>query len=84
MPGTQAVVAGAFWSLPFQLIITPARWGREAATDVVDIEMECQVHHEDDLSPAACYPVFLLTEMEGGSSLYSPNVPRPEAEDKED
>jgi hypothetical protein len=34
--GHRAVVAGAFWSLPFQLIITPARWGREATTDVVN------------------------------------------------
>jgi hypothetical protein len=34
---------GAFWSLPFQLIITPVRWANKAATEVAErvaVQME--------------------------------------------
>jgi hypothetical protein len=36
---------GAFWSLPFQMIISPVRWANEAATEVADraaVNMESQ------------------------------------------
>ncbi len=42
---------GALWSLPFQLIISPARWANEAASDVVDrvaVDMEAQAHMDDE------------------------------------
>jgi hypothetical protein len=36
---------GAFWSPPFQMIISPVRWANEAATEVADraaVNMESQ------------------------------------------
>jgi hypothetical protein len=42
---------GAFWSLPFQLIISPVRWASEAAADVADrvaVDMEAQAHMDDE------------------------------------
>jgi hypothetical protein len=44
-------ILGAFWSLPFQLIISPVRWANEAATEVVDrvvVEMESQAHMDSE------------------------------------
>jgi hypothetical protein len=41
---------GAFWSLPFQLIITPFRWAGNTAAHFIDrfgTEMECQAHHKE-------------------------------------
>jgi hypothetical protein len=77
---------GAFWSLPFQLIISPVRWASEAATDVADrvaIEMESQAHRDDEKRRMAGYPSTMLREMSGGHRLYLPYVPRlgAEAED---
>jgi hypothetical protein len=53
---------GAFWSLPFQLIITPVRWANEAATEVtyqVAIEMEYQAHHDEERRDASRLSVLL-------------------------
>jgi hypothetical protein len=69
---------GAFWSLPFQLLITPARWASEATagvTERVAMEMECQAHHEDSQRPVSVYPAFLLADMELGNSLYPTYIP---------
>jgi hypothetical protein len=69
---------GAFWSLPFQMIISPVRWASEAATDVADgvaIEMESQAHMDDEKRRMAGYPSTMLREMSGGHGLYSPYVP---------
>jgi hypothetical protein len=38
-------IMGAFWSLPFQLIISPVRWASEAASEIADrvaVDMESQ------------------------------------------
>jgi hypothetical protein len=77
---------GAFWSLPFQLIISPVRWANGAATEVADrvaVEMESQAHMDDEKRRMTGYPSTMLPEMTGGHSLYPPYVPRPgtEAED---
>ncbi len=77
---------GAFWSLPFQLIISPIRWASEAATDVADrvaIEIESQAHMDNEMRRMAGYPSTMLSEMSGGHGLYPPYVPRlgTEAED---
>ncbi len=77
---------GAFWSLPFQLIISPVRWASEAASDVADrvaVDMEAQAHMDDEKRRVTGYPSTLLREMHGGHSLYPPYVPRlgTEAED---
>ncbi len=77
---------GAFWSLPFQLIISPVRWVNGAATDVADrvaVEMKSQAHMDDEKRRMSGYPSTMLREMSGGHSLYPPYVPRlgTEAED---
>jgi hypothetical protein len=69
---------GAFWSLPFQLIISLGRWASEAATDVADrvaIEIESQAHTDDEKRRMAGYPSTMWREMSGGHGLYSPYVP---------
>ncbi len=59
---------GAFWSLPFQLIITPVRWADEATTEVADqiaVEMESQVHLEENKRKMAGYLASMLSDMRG-------------------
>jgi hypothetical protein len=68
---------GAFWSLPFQLIITPVRWANEAATEVAEpvaVEMESQAHLDENKRRMAVYPASMLSEMREGHSLYLPYV----------
>ncbi len=77
---------GAFWSLPFQLIISPTRWANEAATEVADwvpVDIESQAHMDNEKRRMSGYPSTMLHEMRGGHSLYLPYVPRlgTEAED---
>ncbi len=77
---------GAFWSLPFQLVISPVRWANEAASDVADrvaVDMESQAHMDNEKRSVSGYPSTLIREMSGGHSLYPPYVPRlgTEAED---
>ncbi len=70
---------GAFWSLHFQLIISPVRWANEAATEVADrvaVDMESQAHMNDKKWRMSGYPSTMLQEMRGGHSLYLPYVPR--------
>jgi hypothetical protein len=78
---------GAFWNLPFQLIIRLVRWVSEAAIDTADrmaIDMEYQAHHEDNERPAAGYTASLLTDIEQGNRLNPPYIPCLRSEDKED
>jgi hypothetical protein len=59
---------GAFWSLPFQLIIMPFRWVGGTPADVADwvgTEMECQAHHEE-ARRGGSYPAAALEELERG------------------
>jgi hypothetical protein len=77
---------GAFWSLPFQLIISPVRWANEAAFEVADrvaVNMESQAHVDNVKRMMSGYPSSMLHEMRGGHSLYLPYVPwlSTEAED---
>ncbi len=70
---------GAFWSLPFQLIISPVRWANEAATEMADrvaVDMESQAHMDGEKRRMSGYPSTMLHEMRGGQSLYPPYVPR--------
>jgi hypothetical protein len=70
---------GAFWSLPFQLIISPVRGASEAASEVADrvaVDMEAQGHLDDEKRRVTGYPSTLLREMHGGHSLYPPYVLR--------
>jgi hypothetical protein len=74
---------GAFWSLPFQLIISPVRWAIEEVADRVAVNMESQAHMDDKKWRMSGYPLTMLHEMRGGHILYPPYVPRlgKEAED---
>jgi hypothetical protein len=77
---------GAFWSLPFQLIISTVRWANEAATEVADrvaVDVESPAQMDDEKRRISGYPSTMLHEMRGGHSLYPPYVPRlgTEAED---
>jgi hypothetical protein len=69
---------GAFWSLPFQLIISPVRWANEAATvaERVAVDMESQAHMDDEKRMMSGYPSTMLHDMRGGHSLYLPYVPQ--------
>ncbi len=70
---------GAFWRLPFQLIISPARWANEATTEVADrvaVDIESQAHMDIENRRMSGYPSTMLQEMRGGHSLYLPYVPR--------
>jgi hypothetical protein len=69
---------GAFWSLPFQLIISPVRWANKAATEVADrvaVDMESQAHMYDKKWRMSGYPSTMLHEMRGVHSLHPPYVP---------
>jgi hypothetical protein len=70
---------GAFWSLPFQLIITPFRWTGDPAADFTDprveTEMECQAHHKEARRGSGGYPAAALEELETGQSTYPPFIP---------
>jgi hypothetical protein len=46
-------------------------------TRVVAVEMECQAHHDEDKRAPAGYLASMLSEMQGGSSLYLPYIPPP-------
>jgi hypothetical protein len=59
---------GAFWSLPFQLIISPVRWANEA--DRVAVDMESQALMDENKRKMSDYPAPMLTEMRGGNSLH--------------
>jgi hypothetical protein len=70
---------GAFWSLPFQLIISLVRRANEAATEVADrvaVDMESQAHMEDTKQRMSSYLASMLSKLRGGNSLYPPYVPR--------
>jgi hypothetical protein len=70
---------GAFWSLPFHLIISPVRWANKSATEVVDrvaVDMESQAHIDNEKRSISGYPSTMLHRMRGGHSLYPPYVPR--------
>jgi hypothetical protein len=70
---------GAFWSLPFQLIINLVRCAKEAATegaDRVDMDMKSQAHMDDTKRRMSGYPDSMLNEKRGGHSLYPPYKPR--------
>jgi hypothetical protein len=72
-------VLGAFWSLPFRLIISPVRWADEAATEVAErvaVDMESQTHMDDEKQRMSGYPSTMLHKMRGGHSLYLLYVPR--------
>jgi hypothetical protein len=59
---------GAFWSLPFQLIITPFRWASGAAAEIADrvgTRMECHAHHKN-VRRGRRLPPAALEEMEIG------------------
>jgi hypothetical protein len=76
----------AFWSLPFQLIISPVRWANEAASDVADrvaVEVESQAHLDEEKRRMSGYPSSMLHKMRGGHSLYLPYVLRLGTEAKE-
>ncbi len=48
-----------FWSLPFQLIISPVRWANETATEVafrVAVDMESHAHMDESKRRLAGYP----------------------------
>jgi hypothetical protein len=48
-----------FWSLPFQMIISPVRWANESATEVVDrvaVDMESRAHMDDEKRRMSGYP----------------------------
>jgi hypothetical protein len=70
---------GAFWSLPFQLIINPVRWANEAASEVADrvaMDMESQAHMDEEKRRMSCDLSSLLHKMREGHSLYPPYMPR--------
>jgi hypothetical protein len=64
---------GAFWSLPFQLIISLVRWANEA--NRVDVHMESQAQMDENKRKMSDYPASMLTEMRGGNSLHQPYLP---------
>jgi hypothetical protein len=67
-----------FWSLPFQMIISPVRWANKAATEVMDrvaVDMESRAHMDDEKRRMSGYPSTMLHGMRGGHSLYPPYVP---------
>jgi uncharacterized membrane protein len=69
---------GAFWGLPFQLIISPVRWANEAATELAErvaVDMESQAHMDDEKRRMSGYPLTMLHEIRGGHSLYLPYMP---------
>jgi hypothetical protein len=69
---------GAFWSLPFQLNISPVRLANEAASDVahrVAVETESQAHLDEEKRRMSGYPSSMLHEIRGGHSFYLPYVP---------
>jgi hypothetical protein len=71
---------GAFWSLPFQLIIGLVRWANEAATEVADrvtVDMESQAHMDETKQRMSGYLASMLSEMRGGSSLFPALCPTP-------
>ena len=71
-------ILGAFWSLSFQLLITPFSWIGGAAASVADrvgTEMECQAHHEDARRGDGGYPAAALEELERSESTYPPFIP---------
>jgi hypothetical protein len=60
---------GTFWSLPFQLIISPIRWASEASIEVADrvaVNMESQAHMDKSKRRMSCYLDSMLSEMRGG------------------
>jgi hypothetical protein len=64
-------LSGAFWSLPFQLIITPIRWANEAATEAADrvaVEMESQAHMEKSKRRMVGYPASKMSNIRGSNS----------------
>jgi hypothetical protein len=70
---------GAFWSLPFRLIISPVSWANKAASEVADrvaVDMESQAHMDKEKRRMSGYPSSMMHEMRGGHSLYLPYVPR--------
>ncbi len=72
-------IMGAFWSLPFQLIISLVRWASEAASEIADrvaVDMESQAHMDEEKRRMSSYPSPMLYEMRGGHSLYPTYVPR--------
>ncbi len=76
--GVGLCLLGAFWSLPFQLIISPIRWANEGATEVADrvaVDMESQADMDEEKRRMSSYPSSMLHKMTGGHSLYPPYVP---------
>jgi hypothetical protein len=76
--GAGVWLLGAFWSLPFQLLITPVRWASDAAADIaerVGADMECQAHNEETRRTET-YPSSILSSLERGSRFFPPYVPR--------
>jgi hypothetical protein len=66
----------AFWSPPFQMIITLFQWLGSTAADVTDLigtEMECQAHYEEVRRGNRGYPTTALEEMERGGSPFIPS-----------
>ncbi len=56
-------IMGAFWSLPFQLIISPVRWASEAASEIADraaVDMESQAHMDEEKRGMSGYPSPIL------------------------
>jgi hypothetical protein len=55
---------GTFWSLPFQLIISPVRWASEASIEVADrvaVNMESQAHMDESKRRMSCYLDSMLS-----------------------
>jgi hypothetical protein len=71
-------IVGAFWSLPFQLIITPFPWAGGTAVDVanrVRTELVCQAHHEEARRGNGGSPTGAVEETQRIESAYTPFIP---------
>jgi hypothetical protein len=71
-------ILGAFWSLPFQLIITPFPWAGGTAVDVanwVRTEMVCQARHEEARRGNGGSQTGAVEETQRSESAYPPFIP---------